>query len=678
MKKGKIKIVLLVTLLALTTFKLISDRFITAENLVDDYISFQSPQLDVKKGNEWITYTNDMKVNVGDSVRFHIKWNVLAQNMEHLEIGSKFSIDLPKELLAFPDSNWINLIDTYTGNKYGEWAIKNNQIVVIFSEGVGNITSLENGNFTVEGTVVKSGSTQIKIKDSEELSLTTSPKEDDVDENPIEGNITKRGQQLQNQHTILWTSYVNFNDYKKLYINENIETKHKVVFEDKLSEQHDIDIKDVRISIPIYEATSAQTMSNEIVVSIPLSDTNTGYFEKQIEDENETYEQFFERIRNSEKPTIGVYQNKNLVISFNDLPSLNNNGIYLDDSWYDGSRIEYMKLDGYFKSSTTEHVLKRIFDKENGKSSGQVIAFQISFKTSVHDDVKDLDMIENRAKLYYGSEIEESIPSEVQFNSYYGSLDGRFGNVILTKYDKDTNEVLSGVTFGLYNELDEPLNENLLTDEFGNIKVDNLVNGKYYFKELVAKEGYVREDSKFYFTINSSNVNSTIAVYNSKIMINEVGNVILHKLDSKSSGPLESAVFNLYDENGQLVKENLVSNSSGNIEANELDLGKYYFVEKIAPKEYQLDSSKIYFEISKDKEIVSIKFPNAKIEKEEEPRGEDPKEKENEAPTKPTDKNINLPSKDVNTFDSSNRNEYIALMLVAIIVGVRQVRKREG
>lgn len=63
----------------------------------------------------------------------------------------------------------------------------------------------------------------------------------------------------------------------------------------------------------------------------------------------------------------------------------------------------------------------------------------------------------------------------------------------------------------------------------------------------------------------------------------------LIKLDEDSRKPLKGAVFDLYDENGQLVRSGLVSDENGEIVVFGLAQGKqYYFTETIPPYGYEI------------------------------------------------------------------------------------------
>lgn len=78
------------------------------------------------------------------------------------------------------------------------------------------------------------------------------------------------------------------------------------------------------------------------------------------------------------------------------------------------------------------------------------------------------------------------------------------GAVELEKLDGETGFALPGVVFDLYASNDERLQEGLITDNDGFIRVNGLAYGDYYFKEVSAPEDYVIIGDKIPFAITSS------------------------------------------------------------------------------------------------------------------------------------------------------------------------------
>ncbi|EUJ47581.1 SpaA isopeptide-forming pilin-related protein [Listeria rocourtiae] len=94
---------------------------------------------------------------------------------------------------------------------------------------------------------------------------------------------------------------------------------------------------------------------------------------------------------------------------------------------------------------------------------------------------------------------------------------------MLTKRDSETKEALPSVAFQLFDDKGKIIKDRLITDENGQIKVENLAWGKYFFKEVKALEGYVLDEKEVAFEINRSNANQTIELtkLNERLELNQ-------------------------------------------------------------------------------------------------------------------------------------------------------------
>lgn len=96
----------------------------------------------------------------------------------------------------------------------------------------------------------------------------------------------------------------------------------------------------------------------------------------------------------------------------------------------------------------------------------------------------------------------------------------------IIKKDLETGEKISNVEFQILNERKEIIYSNLKTDENGEIKVSQIMPGKYYIKEVEAKDGYVKDNQLYEvnillnetikFTINNSKEPEKIKTENPK------------------------------------------------------------------------------------------------------------------------------------------------------------------
>uniref|UniRef100_UPI000AF41BEC MSCRAMM family protein n=1 Tax=Bacillus sp. JCM 19034 TaxID=1481928 RepID=UPI000AF41BEC len=92
------------------------------------------------------------------------------------------------------------------------------------------------------------------------------------------------------------------------------------------------------------------------------------------------------------------------------------------------------------------------------------------------------------------------------------------------------------------------------------------------------------------------------------------GAVELTKVDDVTGEPLAGAVFNIVDENGEIVKENVMTGESGRIVVDNLRPGHYQFIEVRAPEHYVLDETPLSFEIEHSQQTaVEVRKENQLI-----------------------------------------------------------------
>ncbi|MGA3677816.1 SpaA isopeptide-forming pilin-related protein [Lysinibacillus agricola] len=200
------------------------------------------------------------------------------------------------------------------------------------------------------------------------------------------------------------------------------------------------------------------------------------------------------------------------------------------------------------------------------------------------------------------------------------------GSIVLTKINADTKDKLEGVEFTLINDEGKVIAEKLVTNKDGQIKVNNLLPGKYAFVETKALNGYKPLHEKMVFTIeNDQKEDVQVTVENS---YNKT-TVVLTKHAKDEQGPvLPDAEFKLINQEGKEVVIKLVTDKDGQIKVDNLLPGKYAFVETKAPKGYQLDVKPIDFEVTlvNEESVIQLKAVN---------QAEPSKGPENPVPPKP-------------------------------------------
>lgn len=172
--------------------------------------------------------------------------------------------------------------------------------------------------------------------------------------------------------------------------------------------------------------------------------------------------------------------------------------------------------------------------------------------------------------------------------------------VTLQKFQKgingsETDQTLQGATFELYrikpdtNGDYELLEENLIgefvTNENGEIKVNEIPYGDYVFKEAVAPAGYEKCEN-ITFTLSPDIKDVTLKAYDQQ----KPGTIAVQKMDSNQN-IVTDAGFTLYDANMSPIFKDAMVDGQGSLVFENLEWGKYYLKETVAPKGYELDET---------------------------------------------------------------------------------------
>ena len=81
------------------------------------------------------------------------------------------------------------------------------------------------------------------------------------------------------------------------------------------------------------------------------------------------------------------------------------------------------------------------------------------------------------------------------------------------------------------------------------------------------------------------------------------GKLEFTKTDFSTSAPLPNTKIEIYTENDELIFTG-ITDENGKIVIDRLPVGKYYILEKEAPTGWEINPDKMFFEITKDGEIV--------------------------------------------------------------------------
>ena len=183
------------------------------------------------------------------------------------------------------------------------------------------------------------------------------------------------------------------------------------------------------------------------------------------------------------------------------------------------------------------------------------------------------------------------------------------GGLEIIKIDEDTKEKIKGVTFEVYNSNKEVIGK-ITTGKDGKavLKIDNMANGTYYYKEISAPDGYIVDSTMKEFKITEENKIAKETVTNKKIR----GTLEITKLDD-SRVAIEGVKFNILASDKKTVIETLTTDKSGHATTKKLDKGTYYYQEIEVPDGYVKDDEIFEFQINKQNEVVKREVINKRI-----------------------------------------------------------------
>lgn len=213
-----------------------------------------------------------------------------------------------------------------------------------------------------------------------------------------------------------------------------------------------------------------------------------------------------------------------------------------------------------------------------------------------------LDLKEYEVNLEYKDQYTSDITYNLKLTNYL-----KKGNLRIIKVDESTNKPIGDTTISIYT-LDDELIYTDQTKQDGLLDIMNLKSGKYYAKEIKAKDGYILNEEKVYFEINSDTELVELKIKNAPI----TGKLIFQKLDVVTGEPLSNTAISVYNINGELYTTG-ITDENGYVIINNIPYGKYYIVETKAPDGYMISEEKLYFEIQNNNEEVKATMSDERV-----------------------------------------------------------------
>lgn len=347
------------------------------------------------------------------------------------------------------------------------------------------------------------------------------------------------------------------------------------------------------------------------VVSKPIYDKETNtisyHLIKELDNKSNTVVKFDAKLKNNSENLQPGYVIKNKA-SFN----------------FEGTDI-------YSNTSTTTLASSLILTKKDETSGEKLKGAKFEFKNS-ENQVVATEITDSNGQIKIGTlekgdytvtEIEapsgyiiDSTP--VHFTVKEGMTDTinlvrtnklQTGSVSLTKTDEQTGKVLAGAIFELEKQDGTVLQKDLKTNEKGQLLVANLQPGDYQFVETAAPAGYEKDPAPVTFTIKKGQ-NAVVQVKKTNTQKDYALRII--KKDAQTKATLAGAKFTLYDANKKVIKENIVTDSDGEVSVEHLKPGAYLLKEIAAPNGYDIEQKEISFTVKADTKLITLTVYNHK------------------------------------------------------------------
>lgn len=331
----------------------------------------------------------------------------------------------------------------------------------------------------------------------------------------------------------------------------------------------------------------------------------------------------------TKKGTLGTDADGNAIVTWTILANRNNldlNNMTVSDTVTD-SKLTYVKGSVVVREATWKDKDTGIYSKGSvvntpndytiaEKDNGFELAFNnsgdqmyaITFQTILKDSSQATDgsVFKNDASMT-GSQtgngngdgsFEDAASAKVTGNTNSGSGNGnKLGAVTLTKRDSDEQgKLLEGAVYDLYKKDGTLVASDLTTNENGQISVDKLAAGDYYFKEVTPPDGYQSNNNEVPFTITGQTTTPVDVLATDETKDVEEGSIIIEKLDAETGWKLPGAEFNIVNDKGEVVGT-ITTDRLGYGHFYDLPYGDYTLVETKAPDGYLLNQTPIKFTV---------------------------------------------------------------------------------
>ncbi len=225
----------------------------------------------------------------------------------------------------------------------------------------------------------------------------------------------------------------------------------------------------------------------------------------------------------------------------------------------------------------------------------------------------------NREYLVYHSPNHQTMLSSGAVDPVYAdiNINSLGGKVDFVKYDKDTDKAvpqgeakLNGAVYGIYDAETDALIGKVTTNSEGYAISDNLPKfGNFYLKEITPSEGYLLDETKYYFSSTLDQKNASLKV-KEKVITRDFEFTKVYASDKTQIMTPEAGVeFGIYNSKGELVAKE-VTDKDGKIYVT-LPYGHYTLRQLTSTKDYE-KLEDYHFEVKETGKTNKV-FSNAEI-----------------------------------------------------------------
>lgn len=252
-----------------------------------------------------------------------------------------------------------------------------------------------------------------------------------------------------------------------------------------------------------------------------------------------------------------------------------------------------MDLDG--------NIVEQLTTNENGEAISKELDIDKEYVVQEVKTLENYKLEETTQKIL----LKENQISDIVFAN-----EKKKGKIQIIKVDKDDNTIrIPNVVFQIKDEKNNIV-DTIKTDKNGEAISKKLpIDQKYTILEISTGKEYVLNAETITVTLTEDEI-TDVHFENEKIK----GNVEITKIDKKTNERLKGATFGIYDEDNNEV-DRIVTDNQGKGISKLLPYGKY-FVKEIdtGSKYYLLNTEKYEFEISKNKQIISLTIENEPVD----------------------------------------------------------------